>query len=378
MDRNKKIGVIILVILILGFSVFAFKWIYYRTTHAVSDAVFVEANTFTDVAYKRDSGRIIALYKKEGDYVIKGEPLAKIDDEPYKANLYSLEFKIKSLEAQRDMYRIQRDRILNDLNLSVLSSEYTKQQASKTAQSINDEVKALDAKISLLEKDKNRYKDLYEKGVIPKHAYEEIDTSLENLLNQKRSLENKALAMKASEKRANISKLIAKNNLKQVKEISQQIKALDNQIKSLKAKEKDLQDMLTETELRSPITGYIVKKFVSIGDVVRAGQPVYAVYDPNSVYILDLLDENKLHGVHVGNKVDIHIDALPNEHYEGVVSEILRASAAKFALIPRDITAGEFTKVAQRIPVKIKITKGNIKLLRVGFSGEVAIKRSSN
>jgi len=57
MDRNKKIGIAVLVILIVIFSVVAFKWIYYRITHAVSDAVFVEANTFTDVAYRRDSGR---------------------------------------------------------------------------------------------------------------------------------------------------------------------------------------------------------------------------------------------------------------------------------------------------------------------------------
>ena len=61
--------------------------------------------------------------------------------------------------------------------------------------------------------------------------------------------------------------------------------------------------------------------------------------------------------------------------FEGVVEEISPASAATFALVPRDISAGEFTKVVQRIPVKIRIKKGNLSLLRVGMGGRVEIKR---
>jgi len=119
----------------------------------------------------------------------------------------------------------------------------------------------------------------------------------------------------------------------------------------------------------------VVKRYVSEGEVVRPGQFIYAIYDPKDLYVLVLLEETKLGGVREGNQVWIRIDAYPEEGFEGVVEEIGRAAAAKFALIPRDVTAGEFTKVAQRIPVKVKIVKGKVDLLRVGMGGEVAIEK---
>ncbi len=57
------------------------------------------------------------------------------------------------------------------------------------------------------------------------------------------------------------------------------------------------------------------------------------------------------------------------------MEKILPTSAAKFALVPRDISAGEFTKVVQRIPVKVRITKGDVSKLVVGMGGEIEIKR---
>ncbi len=375
MEKNKKIGIGILVILIVIFSIVAFNWIYYRITHAVSDAVFVEANTFTDVSYRRDAGRIIKLFVKEGDRVARGEPLAKIDDTDYKLEYKALKYQIKELQSEVALYKIQRDRLLIGTNLEARANLYKTIEASQNMKSIMDKVKALDAKIALVDKDYHRFHRLYKDGVIARHAFEEKETELRNLLNEKNALLNQANAMSSLSKAQNITVAIAKNNQKQVKELTQKIDATRNQIKSLQAKLQDVADRISETELISPINGYIVKKFVSLGDVVKPGQPIYAEYNPNSVYILDIIDETKLHGVRKGCKVSIHIDALPNERYEGVVSEILRASAAKFALIPRDITAGEFTKVAQRIPVKIKITKGNMNLLRVGYSGEVDIDR---
>jgi membrane fusion protein (multidrug efflux system) len=89
-----------------------------------------------------------------------------------------------------------------------------------------------------------------------------------------------------------------------------------------------------------------------------------------------LLEESKLKGVQKGCKAYVRLDAYPNKVFEGVVEEISPASAATFALVPRDVSAGEFTKVVQRIPVKIRLTKGDMSLLRVGMGGEVEIRRA--
>ena len=88
-----------------------------------------------------------------------------------------------------------------------------------------------------------------------------------------------------------------------------------------------------------------------------------------------LLEETKLKGVRKGSKAYVRLDAYQGLVLEGEVEEISPASAATFALAPRDVSAGEFTKVVQRIPVKIKLKTEDKKLLRVGMGGRVEIKR---
>jgi len=127
--------------------------------------------------------------------------------------------------------------------------------------------------------------------------------------------------------------------------------------------------------LRSPLDGRVAKRFVTSGDMALAGKVMYSLVDPRDIYVLVLLEEGKLKGVETGAPVNIHIDAYPKQTFKGVVDAILPASAATFALIPRDISAGEFTKVAQRIPIRVKIAQGDTDLLRIGLGGEVEIER---
>jgi membrane fusion protein (multidrug efflux system) len=134
-------------------------------------------------------------------------------------------------------------------------------------------------------------------------------------------------------------------------------------------------DKLTKCILKSPLTGRVARRFVSPGDVVADGRAVYALVDPQDVFAVALLEENKLKGVIAGAQVELTLDAYPDTRFRGVIEEIMPASAATFALVPRDISAGEFTKVAQRIPIRISITDGDLSLLRVGLGGEVEIRR---
>lgn len=127
----------------------------------------------------------------------------------------------------------------------------------------------------------------------------------------------------------------------------------------------------------SPVNGYIAKRFVKPGDYAAPGLPVFNVYDPRTIYVLANMGESKLHGVAEGNHVDIWVDAIHHHKLAGTVWQIGTAAAAKFALIPRDVTAGEFTKVIQRLPIKIKVEDWeNYKWLRPGLAAEVGIARS--
>lgn len=364
MRGKRAAGLLLLLLFTLSFILVGIKWLHYRLTHAITDAVFVESETFTKVAYKRVSGRIEKLFKEEGDKVKKGEPLAKIDDRDYVVRLQELESTIDQVRREREALQVKAKALREELRRSM-------ELVSLEAKAVQKQIDSLVVKKELLERDRERFEKLYAKGVVPSRTFEDVDTNLRSLDKEIAALEAKKVATLSQRK-------VLEAKLKQTQELDRKIEALSRQIEALLKRKEDLENMIGETLLRSPIDGYVVKRFVSEGDVVREGQYVYAVYDPKDLYLLVLLEETKLEGVKEGNRVSITIDAFPDIKFEGVVKEINRATAAKFAVIPRDITAGEFTKVAQRIPVKVEITRGQKNLLRVGMGGEVAIEKHSD
>jgi membrane fusion protein (multidrug efflux system) len=337
------------------------KWVNYRLSHAISNAAFVESDSMVNLAYERVGGRVERLYKEEVDYVGKGELLAKLEDKTLKLKLQEIEHRIRALEEEREALVVEQNRLKEELRIKEVIAREGVSRARK-------KLEALEISLKQLNRDWERFKTLHAKGVVPARRFEEIDTQREKLVKEIEALRS-ALRSALEEKK------VIRNAYKNLKVLDKRIASLEQQISALKRKAEDVRELIGETELRAPFGGYIVKRFVREGEVIRQGQYVYSLLNPEDIYILVLLEENKLDGVKEGNKVKIKIDALPDEEYEGVVSVINMATASKFALIPRDITAGEFTKVAQRIPVRVDITKGKKKLLRVGFGAEVSIEK---
>ncbi len=114
---------------------------------------------------------------------------------------------------------------------------------------------------------------------------------------------------------------------------------------------------LSFTSIGAPLSGTVSKKMVELGQLVQPGQTLMSVVSDSGVYVTANLKETQLARVHVGQKVDIEVDAY-GATAEGEVESIASATGAKFALLPPDNATGNFTKVVQRVPVRIKITKG--------------------
>jgi membrane fusion protein (multidrug efflux system) len=315
------------------------------------------------------------MYKEEGDKVKKGEILAEIDPTDYLLQLQKIKDNIKSLEYKKQSLEEKKNRIKQEIEKNIKIAQISLKENGELKKSVEAQIQGIEANLSQLERDKKRYEILVQKDLAPKIKLENIETNIKVLASQKNSLLSKLQQIETQKKSLKENLQLAKIKKLQVEELKKEIESLNEQIKSLQKSEKDVENLISYTKLKAPFDGVIAKKFKSIGEIVASGIPVYSMYPTNDVYINVLLEETKLKGVKVGNKAIIHIDAYPDEHFEGVVYEISPASAATFALIPRDVTAGEFTKVAQRIPVKIKITKGKIELLKVGMGGEVEIER---
>ncbi|ADO44439.1 secretion protein HlyD family protein [Hydrogenobacter thermophilus TK-6] len=372
---KRKVGLTIVISLMMVFSVIAFRWIKHRMEYAVTDAVFVKADQLSNVGFQKVSGRVIKLYKDLGDEVKKSEVIAEIDPTDYQLNLQNIRAKIESLEAQKEQLLTQLTRVSQELSVNYSMSDISAKEVKKREQALEKQLSQVQAQLELAQKDRERYKNLLERGVIPRRTFEEADTRYKVLKDQEesllKSLEELRLSYKKSLENVSLSRIAF---LKQ-KELKAQVEALEKEIESLKKQEELAQNYLSNTKLTAPFDGVVAKRYVSVGDVVSPGSPVYAIVKPDSMYVEVLLEESKLRGVQKGCKAYVRLDAYPNKVFEGVVEEISPASAATFALVPRDISAGEFTKVVQRIPVKIRIIKGDASLLRVGMGGEVEIKR---
>ncbi len=135
---------------------------------------------------------------------------------------------------------------------------------------------------------------------------------------------------------------------------------LDFAIASLDRAKKELEVIeasLTHYSIYAPESGVIAKRWIWFGDVTSPGQSMFTMYDLDNVWVLARLEEEKIRDVSLGADVAITVDAYPGYTFKGQVFAIKSAAASQFSLVPQNNATGNYTKVAQRIPVKISIAK---------------------
>jgi len=132
---------------------------------------------------------------------------------------------------------------------------------------------------------------------------------------------------------------------------------------------------LSYTRLTAPASGVVSKKTVELGQLVQAGQPLMSVVPLEDVWITANLKETQIADVKPGEPVDFTVDAYPGLHFRGHVESLSPATGARFSLLPPDNATGNFTKVVQRVPVRIRPDKADpVHPLRPGMSVVVTIQ----
>jgi membrane fusion protein, multidrug efflux system len=160
---------------------------------------------------------------------------------------------------------------------------------------------------------------------------------------------------------------------------AQQAVAL-SQVKASQAQLAVIETQLTNTRIIAVASGVVARKWVVPGDIVQAGQPIFTLYNLNDVWVTANFEETKLASIHPGDSVQISVDAFPDRKLIGTVALIGAAAASQFSLIPPNNASGNFTKVTQRVPVRITFANldnnnpGGRLVLLPGMSVEVKIR----
>jgi membrane fusion protein (multidrug efflux system) len=137
----------------------------------------------------------------------------------------------------------------------------------------------------------------------------------------------------------------------------------------------DAQTRLAYCRLYAPVEGTVSQKTVQVGALVQPGTPLMALVQPSGLYVEANYKETQLQKVYAGQPVVFSVDALGGQSFRGHVDSIAAATGATFALLPPDNATGNFTKVVQRVPVKIVLEPGQsgADRLRAGMSVEADV-----
>jgi membrane fusion protein (multidrug efflux system) len=135
---------------------------------------------------------------------------------------------------------------------------------------------------------------------------------------------------------------------------------------------------LENTQLKAPSDGFIARKSVDVGQLAAVGVPLLGFVDGQERWVIANFKETDLEDIRAGRAVDVDVDAIPGRDFHGVVHSISAATGATFTLLPPDNATGNFTKVVQRVPVRIKLenlSADDIEQLRAGLSAFVKVHK---
>lgn len=192
-----------------------------------------------------------------------------------------------------------------------------------------------------------------EKGVVSVQLYEFTEESyIKNTVNLQNAYDKERVAIVQLE-----------DAKKQVDLAHQNIATQATQIAIIR------QDLKYAT-VRAPVTGIVSKRKIQIGQMVRTGTQLFSIVQSRDIWVTANFKETQLSSFPIGQKVKMVADAYPKESFTGIVETIGGATGSKFALLPPDNATGNYVKVIQRIPVRIRFEDSTRarQLLRPGFS----------
>jgi membrane fusion protein (multidrug efflux system) len=340
----------------LGLIAWAGNWVYYRWTHIYVDDARIDGEVVT--ISSRVSGWLTELTVIEGDEVKKGQVIARIDDRDSRMHREVLQARLKTIESQMGVIRAQTGQV-DEETLGKYQTETNRIAAADA------EVASAAANVKQAKQDYDRAVDLHAQKWLSQQAMERARTAYE----QARETHRKSVADAAAARGALSS---ASGSRKQLQVMERQLLVHSNQAAEIRAEMQRQEIDIADRTIRSPADGRIVMTFVRKGEHVSVGQRIAMFHDPNEIWVEANVKETAIGLLKPGMKVNMRVDAYPGRVVHGEIYRIGQAATSKFALLPDPNPSGNFTKITQRLPVRILLTDKDV-TLRPGMMVEIDI-----
>jgi len=337
--KKSKVLPIILAVLIIVGAIFGIKEYLYYSVHVDTDDAQIDGDISPVVA--RVGGYVDSILFEENTRVTAGQILVKLDDSDYKIKLEQAQAAQKGATA----------------GVGVSQAQIVATSANTGSAKAN--VAAAQVRLDLARKDFARYENLVKDGSITQQQFDQARAQKETAeANYQAARDQYAAALK--QVGTSRSQLAVTNT-----GVTEQQSAIDF-----------AKLQLSYTKIKAPATGIVSRKNVQKGQLVQAGQSLFSIVNEGSLYVTANFKETQLEDIRSGLKVKIEVDAYPDEEVYGEVYNFSPITGAKGSLLPPDNATGNFVKVVQRVPVKIKITQASKEMMakiRPGMSVNVSV-----
>jgi len=300
-DLKIYIPLTIIILLVIAAGIY---WYNEYEKYIKTDDALVASDVVT--VSPKIMGRISKVYVEEGDSIKQGQLLAELDS----TDLLAQKQQIVSVKAQ---------------------TVAGKTQAEAKYQYDQKNIEVLKIAVERAKEDFDRVKVQFNGGVTTKEQFDHL----------KKALETAQAQYEAAKAQIQLSKT--------------QISATETTIKSSDASINAINTQLKNTRLYAPVDGVAAKRWLLAGDIVNPGQSIYTINNNSKFWVTVYLEETKVEKLHIGQAAKFTLDTYPDVEFTGKIFLLGSTTASQFSLIPASNASGNFTKVTQRVQLKISI-----------------------
>lgn len=337
---NILITFIAIIVVLVGIVYFVQYYLYSRNYEETNDA---QVESYINPISARAAGYIKRVCFDEHQLVTKGDTLVILDNQEYLAQLTSAEAAVEDARAQQAV-------LAANIRAAALGTRVNK-----------DQIRGAQAKYLQQQQDLRRYQNLVKEEAATGSDLEQVKARYDVSESDFSAAKNNLLTNEA-----------------RIQELKTHSGLLEADLKKKKAALELARLNLSYTVIRAPYSGRLGRKNILEGQQIQAGQPLISIINEQEKWITANFKETQVHGMYVGQAVDIRIDAIQGRIFKGKIVAIAGSTGAKFSLLPPDNSTGNFVKIIQRIPVKIILTGNESNQMIPGMSVTVAVKKGQH
>ncbi len=385
--RSHPVGVVIGLMLLTGLAIGGYFLLRYLNSYESTDDAQIDGHM--NMIGSRVAGTVTSVRVQENQAVEAGQVLAEIDPSDYQVALQRVEANLAQSQAQLraanpsiGITQTTSETTVSNSQAEILEAQAGIAGAERDYQGDLAKLRDAEANYAKAQADLARYKLLVAKEEVSR---EEFDQKVAAAQSAAAQVESAREAGGASQQVINQRKAIllqAQSRLQQARQNApRQVAIQQATVQSQRAGEQASRAAVNEarlnlqyTKLIAPVSGLIGRKAVEVGMRVQPGQQLLAIVPLNDIWVTANFKETQLKRIRAGLRATLHVDALGRD-FEGSVESLPAATGSRFSLLPAENATGNYVKVVQRLPVRLRFKPGQDPdhLLRPGMSVEPKI-----